>query len=121
LLKKSGLFVVTSHRVEIGKVDIELGGSLPVVCLCPDPRDAAFGWDPGQFSGWDALIIGTQQYIPDVQQQYGQYFRTIQSLDEVAIHRGGRVALILHVYYAKDYRGTYPLPFGHSLGGTHAQ
>ena len=72
LLQKSELFVVTSHRVEIGKVDIELGGSLPVICLCPDPRDAAFGWDPGQFSGWDALIIGTQRHIPDVQQQYGQ-------------------------------------------------
>ena len=47
LLEKSELFVVTSHRVEIGKVDIELGRSLPVICLCPDPRDAAFGWDPG--------------------------------------------------------------------------
>ena len=73
LLEKPGLFVVTSHRVEIGKVDIELGRSLPVICLCPDPRDAAFGWDPGQFSGWDALIIGTREHIPDVQQQYGQY------------------------------------------------
>ena len=116
LLEKSELFVVTSHRVEIGKVDMELGRSLPVICLCPDPRDAAFGWDPGQFSGWDALIIGTREHIPDVQQQYGQYFGTIEPLDEVAIRRGGRTALTLHIYYAKGYLGSYPLPFVHSSG-----
>jgi hypothetical protein len=121
LLDKSGLFVVTSHRVEIGKVDIELGGSLPVICLCPDPRNVAFGWDPDQFSGWDALIIGTQEHIPDVQQQYGKYFGTIEPLDDVAIRRGGRTALILHVYYAKNYLGSYPLPFVHSSGRTHTK
>ena len=121
LLGKSGLFVVTSHRVEVGKVDIELGRSLPVICLCPDPRNAAFGSDPGQFSGWDALIVGTPEHIHDVQQQYGKYFRTIEPLDEVAIHRGGRTALILHVYYAKDYLGTYPLPFVHSSERTHTK
>ncbi len=118
LLEKSRLFVVTAHRVEIGKVDVELGGSLPVICLCPDPRNAAFGWDPSQFSGWDALIIGTQQHIPDVQQQYGKYFKTIEPLDEVAIHRGGRTALTVRVYYAKDYLGTYPMPLVHSSGQT---
>jgi hypothetical protein len=118
LLEKSRLFVVTSHRLEIGKVDMELGGSLPVTCLCPDPRNVAFGWDPSQFSGWDALIIGTRQHIPDVQQQYGKYFRTIEPLDEVTVHHGGGTALILHVYYAKDYLGTYPSPFAHSSGRT---
>ena len=118
LLQKSRLFVVTSHRVEIGKVDIELGGSLPVICLCPDPRDAAFGWDASQFSGWNALIIGTRQHIPDVQRQYGRYFGTIEPLDEVAIHRGGRIVLTLQVYYATNYLGSYPLPFVHSPGRT---
>jgi len=113
LLGKSGLFVVTAHRTEIGKVDIELGRSLPVVCLCSDPRNVGFGWDPGQFSGWDALIIGTPENIPDAQQRYGTYFRTIEHLDEVPIHRAGRTVLILHVYYAKDYLGTYPPPFVH--------
>jgi len=39
----------------------------------------------------------------------------------VAIHRGGRTALILHVYYAKDYLGTYPLPFVHSSERTHTK
>jgi uncharacterized membrane protein len=110
LLEKSRLFVVTSHRVEIGKVDIELGKFLPVVCLCPDPRDAAFGWDPREFSDWDALIVGTREHIPDVQQEYGRYFRKIEALDNVGIRRGGKVVLVLQVYCARDYLGSYPMP-----------
>jgi hypothetical protein len=112
LLEKTHLFVVTSHRVEIGKVDLELGKFLPVVCLCPDPRDAAFGWDVRKFTGWDALIIGTQEHIPDVQREYGPYFRKVDALGEVDIHRAGRSMLKLQVYYAKDYLGSYPLPLG---------
>jgi hypothetical protein len=110
LLERTQLFVVTSHRTEIGKVDLELGRFLPVVCLCPDPRDAAFGWDVRKFTGWDALIIGTQDQIPDVQREYGPHFRKIDALDEVDIHRAGRSMLKLKVYYAKDYLGSYPLP-----------
>jgi hypothetical protein len=109
-LEQPRLFVVTSHRVEIGKVDVELGKFLPVVCLCPDPRDAAFGWDPRKFSGWDALIVGTQEHIPNVEREYGKYFRNIQPVDDVAIHRAGRAVLNLRVYYATDYLGSYPLP-----------
>src|SRR6266705_3664291 len=54
LLQRQRLFVATAHRTEVGKVDVEIGGSLPVVCLCPDPRDIAFGWKMADFAGWDA-------------------------------------------------------------------
>ena len=92
------MFVVTSHRVEIGKVDLELGKFLPVVCLCPDPRDIAFSWDPRNFSDWDALIVGTQEHIPDVRREYGKYFRSIEPLEDVSIRRGRMPVLTVHVY-----------------------
>ena len=110
LLDRTQLFVVTANRAEIGKIDLELGKFLPVVCLCPDPRQASFSWDSRKFAGWDALIIGTQEHIPDVQRNYGRHFRRIDALDDVDIHRAGRVALKLRVYYAQDYLGSYPLP-----------
>jgi 4-amino-4-deoxy-L-arabinose transferase-like glycosyltransferase len=114
LLDQRRLFVVTAHRVEVGKVDLEIGKYLPVVCLCPDPRNIAFGWNLGNFLAWDALIIGTDVHIPNVLQAYGSYFRSIEPLDNVEIHRGGRVMLTLRVYYAKHYLGSYPLPFATS-------
>jgi Dolichyl-phosphate-mannose-protein mannosyltransferase len=109
LLARPRLFVATAHRVEIGKVDVELGSFLPVVCLCPDPRDAAFGWDVSKFSGWDALIIGTPEHLRDVERNYGRHFREIRALDDVEIRRGGSGVLDLRVYYATDYLGSYPL------------
>src|SRR5262245_2709793 len=109
LLEKTKLFVVTSHRKEIGKIDLALGKFLPVVCLCPDPRDAAFSWNSRKFVGWDALIIGTQEQLPDVQREYGPHFRVIDKLEEVDIHRAGRAVRKLPVYYATDYLGSYPL------------
>ena len=111
LLDKPRLFVVTAHREEVGKVDLEMGKFLPVVCLCADPRDIAFSWNLNNFLGWDALIVGTDYYIPDVQKAYGGYFHDIEHLSDVAIHRGGFVVLTLRVYYAKQYRGSYQLPF----------
>jgi hypothetical protein len=105
------LFVATAHRLEVGKVDLEIGKFLPVVCMCEDPRSIAFGWNLASFSGWDALIIGTDFYLPDVQRTYGAYFHDIERLNDVPIHRGGQVAVTLRVYYAKQYLGSYPLPF----------
>ncbi|HXX08024.1 MAG TPA: glycosyltransferase family 39 protein [Pseudolabrys sp.] len=110
LLNRSRLFVATAHRLEVGKVDLEIGKFLPVVCMCEDPRDIAFGWNLSSFSGWDALIIGTEFYIPDVQHTYGDYFQDIERLNDVLIHRGGQVVVTLRVYYAKQYSGSYPLP-----------
>jgi Dolichyl-phosphate-mannose-protein mannosyltransferase len=107
LLEKTQLFVVTSNRGELGKIDVELGKFLPVVCLCPDPRDAAS--DSRKFAGWDALIIGMQERLPDVQRYYGLHFRRIDALDQVDIHRAGRAVLKLRVYYATDYLGSFPL------------
>jgi len=97
-IERPRLFVVTSHRVGIGKVDLELGKFLPVVCLCPDPRDIAFSWDPRNFSDWDALIVGTQEHIPDVRREYGKYFRSIEPLEDVSIRRGRMPVLTVHVY-----------------------
>jgi len=58
----------------------------------------------------DALIVATQEHIPDVEREYGKCFRTIEALDGVDIHRGGSAVLNLRVYYATDYLGSYPLP-----------
>jgi hypothetical protein len=112
LLDERRLFVATAHRVEIGKIDLEIGKFLPVVCMCGDPRNIAFGWNLDNFLAWNALIIGTDLHIPNVLEAYGSYFRKIEPLDNIEIHRGGRVVLTLRVYYAKHYLGSYPLPFG---------
>ena len=111
-LDQPRLFAVAPQWHQAGKVDVQIGDKLPVVCLCGDPRNIAFGWDPKAFADWDALIIGTDAYIPDVQSAYGPFFRSIALVDTVVINLGGRPDLTVRVYYAKDYYRPYPVPIG---------
>lgn len=110
LLDKPRLFVVGTHRYEVSKIDVELGRHLPVLCFCGDPRNFAFKWDDHAFVGWDALIIQGNASIDTVKQEYGSYFRNIELLEIVDVHRGTQVVLKLGVYYATDYFKAYPLP-----------
>jgi hypothetical protein len=104
------LFVVAPQWHVAGKVDVQLGRDLPVVCLCEDPRNIAFGWDHKDFAGWDALIVIPPGYVPDPEGTYGPYFASLQPLEPVTVLRGGQPAIELRLYYATGYDGDYPLP-----------
>ena len=110
LLTKQRLFAVGGQWFEAGKVDVQLGRNLPVVCLCEDPRNIAFGWDHRNFAGWDALIIGTDHYVGAAERIYGPYFRKIELLERVDIYRGGAIVVTIPIFYATDYYRPYPLP-----------
>jgi hypothetical protein len=112
LLDTPKMFAVGPQWHQTGKVDVQLGDKMPVVCLCRDPRNIAFGWNPKAFLGWDALIVGTDHYIPDVQTAYGPYFRSIELLDTAVVTLGGRPDLTVRIYLAHDYERPYPLPYG---------
>jgi hypothetical protein len=109
LLDRERLFVVTPQWHQAGKVDVQLGDRLPVVCLCTDPRNIAFGHDPGDFAGWDALIVGSDHYLPDAVAMYGAYFRSIEPLPPVTVSLGGVPDLTLRLYLAHDYYRPYPM------------
>lgn len=109
LLSKPRLFVAAGHRYDVSKIDVQLGKHLPVICLCSDPRNNALQFNHLDFLGWDALIIRSNPSLGTVQSEYGQFFRKIELLDTIDIHRGSQVALTLGIYYATDYYRAYPL------------
>ncbi len=109
-LNADRMVAVTPQWHIAGKTDVQLGRDLPVVCLCADPRNIAFGWDHANFAGWDALIVAPPGYLADVQATYGRYFAAIEPLPPVAVTRGGRVALELRLYLGRGYSGDYPMP-----------
>lgn len=108
LLDQPRLFVVATRWHQAGKMDVVLGDKLPVVCLCDDPRNIAFNWDPRAFQGWDALIIGADAFLPNVN-VYAPYFAAIEKVADVDLHRAGHVVMTLRVYRARDYNGRYPM------------
>lgn len=103
-------FAVAPQWFVAGKIDVQLGGAMPIICLCDDPRNIAFGWDHTDFTGWDAIIVTPEGMIDDVQGVYGQYFRSIEPLPSVTVLRGGAPAVVLQLHFARSYSGGYPLP-----------
>ena len=112
LLGRPRLFAIGPQWHQTGKVDSQIGDDMPVVCLCADPRNIAFGWNANDFLGWDAVIIGTDQFLRNVPKTYGPYFRSIEELAPIEIRLGGVTDITLRVYLAHDYYRPYPLPYG---------
>jgi hypothetical protein len=100
LLAKQRLFVIGPSWNQTGQIDVQVGRFLPVACLCKDPRNLAFNWRPDEYIGWDALIIGREEYLSRVVAQ--PHFRKVERLGDIEIVRGGRVAFTLRVFYATD-------------------
>lgn len=103
------IFAVSEHWTETGKVDVEIGDLVPVVCLCQDARNIAFSWDDRAFAGWDAVIVGNKDDPRDPVERYGPYFAEVRPLTAVDVLLGGVVAQTIRVHLARDYNGQFPV------------
>jgi 4-amino-4-deoxy-L-arabinose transferase-like glycosyltransferase len=115
LLDRPRLFAIAPQWHQAGKLDTQIGDRLPVVCLCGDPRNIAFGWNTNDFLGWDGLVIGTDNFLGNVAKDYGPYFRSIEELAPVDIKLGGVTDVTLRIYLAHDYYRPYPMPYGPAM------
>lgn len=104
-------FVITGHWIDAGKLDYALGGRLPVLCLSDAPHHFAFMYHPSVFEGQDALIIGRSHIIGDAA-AYRPWFDSVTPLPPLAVTRGGRTEIELVAFYARNFHGNYPLPYG---------
>lgn len=100
------VFAVASHWAEAGKVDIEIGDLVPVVCLCEDARDFRFAWDDRTFTGWTAFIVDDDDEA-HTRTRYGDHFSAIRLLTSVDVRLGGEVAKTIHLYEADNYDGRF--------------
>ncbi|MBW8725459.1 MAG: glycosyltransferase family 39 protein [Inquilinus limosus] len=108
--KQPGLFVVGTQWHQTGKIDVQLGDRLPVLCLCRDPRNLAFGWNQMEFAGHDAVIIGQDEFLKDFDERWRPYFASVEPQPDIIVHRGGRAELTLHVFTARGFKAPWPLP-----------
>ncbi len=112
LLGQPNLILVTSRWHQSGKLDAAVEGKLPVLCLCQDPRNLAFGRDQGLYRGADAIIVGSAEFLRDPVWLYGRYFASIEPWREVVLGRGGRAEIRMQLWRARGFTGTYPMPYG---------
>src|SRR5262249_43818327 len=104
LANKPNLIVAATRWHEAGKIDYALGGRLPVLCLCRDPRGYGVLTRPWEHLGETALIIGANLPPQRVATTYGAYFDRIEEMRPIAITHAGKPASELFVYVGHALR-----------------
>ncbi len=106
-------FLVAKHWIDAGKIDYAMGGKLPLLCLNDGPHHFAFMHNPADFRGKNALIMG-RRGMENVEKELAPYFETIEGKENVFIYRLGKPEFDITIYYGKNFKGYYPLPYGFS-------
>ena len=110
LLATPGLFITATRWHEAGKIDYALGGKVPVMCLCRDPRGYGVLTRPDEHLGENALIVGRALSPERAAAEYGRYFETIEQMSPIAITHAGRPAFELSVYLGHGLRTSTGTP-----------
>src|SRR5262249_7630709 len=103
------LFVAATRWHEAGKIDYALGGRLPVICLCRDPRGYGVLTRPWAHLGTTGLIVGRNLPAKLVATTYAAYFDRVEEMRPIAITHAGKPAFALSVYIAQGFRAPSPL------------
>jgi hypothetical protein len=113
LSARPGLFVAATRWYEAGKIDYALGGRLPVLCLCWDPRGYGLLTRPKAHLGEDGLIVVGRNLSPErVAATYGAYFESLEEMPPIVMSRAGQQVLRFSVYLGHRLHAP---PFGPNL------
>lgn len=110
--KSTGNFIVAGHWIDAAKIGYALGNDYVVLCLDDSPHHFAFRFQPAEFVGRDALLIGRMQNMGEAIKKYGPYFDSVEALPTIPILRNGQNEFELALYYGRNFHGNFPLPYG---------
>jgi hypothetical protein len=109
-LNRSNLMLTTMSWHDGGKADQALKGTMDVTVFSRDPRGFAFLRRP--VPGENSLVIIRARKVAKDLPLIAAHFRSVRELKPIAIGRGGRAELTLHLFYARNLVLPYPEPYG---------
>jgi 4-amino-4-deoxy-L-arabinose transferase-like glycosyltransferase len=104
LADKPGLFIAATRWHEAAKIDYALGGRLPVLCLCGDPRGYGVLTRPEMHLGETALLIGRDLSQERIMATYATSFDSLEQMPPIAITHAGKPLFELSVYLGHGFR-----------------
>ncbi|HVM81560.1 MAG TPA: glycosyltransferase family 39 protein [Stellaceae bacterium] len=96
--------VATTRWYDAGKLDYALRGTVPVICLCSDPREYGLAANARQFRGRDVLIVAPRMQPSEVVARFGPLFASIEELPTLTLVHGGREAMTIPLFRGVDLR-----------------
>ena len=102
LLGRPNTFVAGLKWHEAGRIDVALGGALPVRCLCTDARGYGVIYNNRDKLAQDAIIVTPVQGLDGVWQSLPELvgFQAITPSAPIVIHHRGQPVQVLNVYLA---------------------
>jgi hypothetical protein len=104
------VFVTATRWHEAGKIDYALGGRLPVLCLCRDPRGYGVLTRPEAHLGESGLIVGRNLSPEHIKAVYAAYFDSLEPMPPITIAHAGKPAFELSVYVGHGLRASAERP-----------
>ena len=102
LLGKPNTFVAAVKWHEAARLDIALGGAMPVRCLCEDARGYGVIYDNRVMGGADIIVIGTDVDVEAQRRQIKQFvFRSIEPIEPIVIRHAGQPVMTLKAYVGR--------------------
>lgn len=93
-----GLFVAGLKWHETARIDLALGGKLPVRCLCADARGYGVIYDNHDLLGHDAIIVTADLADAEAGALLGGYFQSLTPLGTVPITHVGQPLQVLRLF-----------------------
>ncbi len=103
-LNDDNIFVATEKWWQTGKVDWPLKGEKDVLIFHPDPRNHAYFFDPQSHLGKDAIYVRYHKEHGLPSQHLVPFFEDVRTLAPIAVGRGGKVDLLLDVFYCQNFK-----------------
>jgi 4-amino-4-deoxy-L-arabinose transferase-like glycosyltransferase len=109
-LLKPGVFVITTNWMYAGRVDEALHDAVPVVVFGGNPKQFGLRYDPADFLGRDALVLGPVDSMGDIGARLEPYFDSVRELPPFSLGRSGMAEIPLRLMWAHSLIRPLPSP-----------
>jgi len=110
-LLQPGDFLITTNWTYAGRVDQALHRAAPVVVFGGNPKEFGLRYDPTEFLGRDALVLGPADSMMDMAGRLQPYFDTVDELAPFSLGRSGMHEIPLRLMRAQCLLKPLPSPF----------
>jgi 4-amino-4-deoxy-L-arabinose transferase-like glycosyltransferase len=88
---------------DAGKLDYALGGVVPVICLCNDPREYGIIDNGLRYRGRNLLIIAPRATMTAINASFGAMFSSIKPLPPLTLLHAGKGAMVVPLFLGHDF------------------
>jgi hypothetical protein len=110
-LLRPGVFIVTTNWMYAGRVDEAFHHTVPVVVFGGNPKQFALRYDPAEFLGRDALVIGPADSMVGITDHLQPYFASVHELAPFALGRSGMPEIPIRLMRADCLLKALPSPY----------